>query len=259
MANGYGLCRVVGAWIDESRAVEGESVIKLRAVMFACSPRTKTRRVQLGTLMAVFLMQLTVCACVASKRSWPIDASLKQEPAVAKMPLHVGLYYERTAIVQGRIAITGEANYSGPMRKDDFVPPLDQASAQLVHDALAAMFSEVIELDHWPLEPDSQPSLAGAIRLDIREFFARWGEMSQYFTILYELELVDPNQGPVCSWSVQGAGATEPNWWGLSGSSRSFGAAAAAAMKDAIAKFMVGFRERPEVQDWLAGHGVTGE
>jgi hypothetical protein len=28
-------------------------------------------------------------------------------------------------------------------------------------------------------------------------------------------------------------------------------------MKDAMASFMVGFRERPEVQDWLAGHGVT--
>ena len=258
MANGYGLCRVVGAWIDESRAVEGESVIKLRAVMFACSPRTKTRRVQLGTLMAVFLMQLTVCACVASKRSWPIDASLKQEPAVAKMPLHVGLYYERTAIVQGRIAIIGEANYSGPMRKDDFVPPLDQASAQLVHDALAAMFSEVIELDHWPLEPDSQPPLAGAIRLDIREFFAKWGQSPQYFTITYDLELIDPNQGPVCSWTVQGTGAIEPGWY-ISAHSSYFGEGARAAMKDAMATFMVGFRERSEVQDWLAGHGVTGD
>ena len=207
--------------------------------------------------MAVFLVQSIVCGCAGIKRKWPIDASLKQEPLVAKTPLRVGLYYERTAIPQSTLAITG-ANPL-PMGKDDFVPPLDEGSVQLVHEALSGLFSEVIELDHWPLEPNARPPLAGAIRLDIREFFARWGEMSQYFTILYELELVDPNQGPVCSWSVQGAGATEPNWWGLSGSSRSFGAAAAAAMKDAIAKFMVGFRERPEVQDWLAGHGVTGE
>jgi hypothetical protein len=237
--------------------VEEEIVIKLRAVMFACSPRTKTRRVQLGTLMAVFLMQLTVCACARRSSNWPIDASLKQEPLVAKTPLRVGLYYERTAILQGTLAITGGNPL--PMRKDDFVPPLDEGSVQLVHDALSGLFSEVIELDHWPLEPDSQPSLAGAIRLDIREFFARWGEMSQYFTILYELELVDPNQGPVCSWIVQGTGATERSWWGLSGSRRSFGAAATAAMKDAIATFMIGFRERSEVQDWLAGHGVTGD
>ena len=232
-------------------------MIEPRAVLFACSPRAKTRRVHLVTLMAVFLVQLTLCACARRSSHWPIDASLKHEPAVAKMPLRVGLYYERTAMLQGTLAITG--GNPRPMRKDDFVPPLDQASAQLVQDALAAMFSEVIELDHWPLEPDSQPPLAGAIRLDIPEFFARWGEMSQYFTILYELELVDPNQGPVCSWIVQGTGATEPSWWGLSGGSRSFGAAATAAIKDAIAQFMVGFRERPEVQHWLAGHGVTGE
>lgn len=131
--------------------------------------------------------------------------------------------------------------------------PLDESSVRLMRETLFAMFSEVTELDQWPPAPDGQPLLAGAIKLNIREFSVIVAQ-PVVVAITYEVELFEPRQGRVYQWTLHGTRAMKHEIMAIQAS---VGKATVSEMKDAMASFMVGFREEAAVQEWLAAQCLT--
>jgi hypothetical protein len=187
-------------------------------------------------------MVLMAAGCV-----WSVpQPSLIREPHPEPVPLRIGVYHSPEF---------RSAKYRHHLTDTTWV--LGEPSVRLLGDALALMFSEVVEISRRPSEASPPPGLAGMIEPRIASVgfrYPRAGERAFPTHVTYAFTLYGPDGSPLASWSVTGS-AAEPvdNPLGaLANVKRNF----EQAMREAAWKLTREFREAPEVRRWLEAHGV---
>jgi hypothetical protein len=180
----------------------------------------------------------------------PIKASLEAPPNVAQVPVAVGVYYS---------AEFRAYEHLGARFGDRWAFPLGQGSVALFDRVFPVMFERTFPVQSLPPLNPGGPQLAAVIEPKIEEFdftlpMLKTGTFSAEIT--YRFTLYSPQGDPVASWTVKGVGA-KPGEIGFE-LARWPGEAADLAMQDAATKFISGFRDVPEVRQWLRRVGAPG-
>jgi len=130
---------------------------------------------------------------------------------------------------------------------------LGEPSVRLLHEALALVFSEVVESPRPASGPGLRSDLAGVIEPRIISAGFQWSR-SFPTHVTYGFTLYSPGGEPVASWAVTGSNS-EPIANPLAAVSALRGKFEQ-AMREAAWKLTSGFRDIPEVRRWLDEQGV---
>jgi hypothetical protein len=173
---------------------------------------------------------LSVVAVTASCVRTP-EPLLIREPRPEPVPLRIGVYFPPEL---------RSFTYRHQMSARVYV--LGEPSVRLLNEALALLFTEVVEVPGPGLGQGLRADLAGVI--EPRIISANWQFPSEGITaaqITYGFTLYSRRGETVASWDATGTGQG-------SGSFGNFGL----AMREAAWKLTSGFRDVPEVRRWLA-------
>ena len=172
--------------------------------------------------------------------------SLIREPRPPVIPLRIGVYHPPEL-----------CGFTYRHHLTDTTWVLGMPSVQLLNEALALLFAEVVEVARRPSQAAAIRDVAAVIepRIVSAGFrYPRADERTFPTHIIYVVTAYTPDGGHVVSWSVEGA-AAEPVDNPLEAVGilkRSF----EGAMREAAWKLTTGFREVPEVRQWLGTQGV---
>ncbi len=169
--------------------------------------------------------------------------------AVDRVPVTVGVFYS----TEFRTYEKTRSLATGP-----FTVPVGEPSVRLFEQLFHAMFENVVHVQGPPPLARAAPALAAVIEPKIEEFDVDWdmwrafqGEDAHWAEITYRITLYSPEGSSIASWTVKGRG--ERGEFPRKCCSRLvyLAEATAFAMQDAALKIMTGFRNVPEVQQWL--------
>lgn len=193
-----------------------------------------------------------MAAAISAGCVWSVpEPVLVREPRPEPIPLRIGVYYSPELR-----SFTYRHHFS------DTAWILGKPSVQLLHEALTLLFIEVVEIPRPGSGPGLRGDLAGVIEPRIASAEAVYwssehikaGISVQPVHITYGFVLYSPRGEPMASWDVTGRGE-EPQGnplAAISGLKRNF----EHAMRKAAWKLTSGFRDIPEVRQWLAGQAV---
>ena len=201
--------------------------------------------------MLVLLAAVISGGCVSYV---PLEPVLVREPRPEPVPLRIGVYYspEFRSFTYRDHSIT------------DTEWILGKPSVQLLHKALTLLFIEVVEVPWHELGPSLRSDLAGVIEprivsaeaVMLSEEIIKTGVIVAPSHITYGFTLYSPSGKPVVSWDVSGRGeepfSTINPFAIVSVVKRNF----EQAMREAAWNLTSGFREIPEVRQWLAKQAV---
>jgi hypothetical protein len=186
---------------------------------------------------------LLLAACV-----WTVaEPVLIREPRPEPVPLYIGVYFPpelRSFTFRHHITDTAYV--------------LGEPSAQLLNEALALLFTEVVEVPRPGSGPGPRGDLAGIIEPRIISAGFKWSlEKSGPFPtqITYGFTLYSRRGETVASWDVTGQHNEPASGNPLAAVGfvrRNF----ELSMREAAWKFTSGFRNVPEVRQWLEKQGV---
>ena len=180
------------------------------------------------------------------------DAGLDHEPLVEKLPLTVGIYYseEFTSNI-----VRAEAGFAGdpPAFWDTYVFDVGECSVLLFDQVVSSMFQEVMHIDSPPGSGTRGLPVAGVfipsfLSLDVTKGQPGF-KQSKTVDINYEITLVERDGRPIDSWQVSGTGVKAHGPTFDRGAHAS--EAARAAIRDALAEFLVRFDERDKTREHL--------
>jgi hypothetical protein len=188
----------------------------------------------LGVVLAVAVL---AAGCV-----WSVpQPTLVREPRPEPVPLRIGVYHSPE--LRG-------ATWRHHLTDTTWV--LGEPSVRLLNDALALMFTEVVEVSARPPAGSLPPGLAGVIEPRIASAGFRYptmGERAFPTHVTYVFTLYAPTGAPVASWSAAGTAAVPVgNPFGAVGTVKS---SFEQAMREAAWKLTREFREVPDVRRWL--------
>jgi hypothetical protein len=192
--------------------------------------------------VAVVVLAVLAAGCV-----WSVpEPTLIREPRPDAVPLRIGVYYPSEL-----------RGFTYRHHLTDTAWVLGTPSVQLLNDAFRLLFVDVVEVPRRPSNAAPATDVAAVIESRIVSAgfrYPRGGERAFPAHVIYGFTLYDPAGAAVASWSVEGA-AAEPvdnPFAAVAGVKRSF----EQAMREAAQKLTNGFRQAPEVRQWLAAHGV---
>jgi len=199
-------------------------------------------------LVVLLLLSALISAGCPLSTPQPV---LIREPRPEAVPLRIGVYYSPEFQ-----SFTYRHHFS------DTAWILGEPSVKLIREALALLFIEVVEVPRPSSGTGLRGDLAGVIEPRIASAEAvYWSEEHikaglnvQPVHVKYGFTLYSPRGESVASWDVTGRGE-EPNTNPLAGVStlqRNF----EHAMQKAAWKFTSGFRDIPEVREWIAKQAV---
>lgn len=180
------------------------------------------------------------------------EPALVREPRPEPVPLRIGVYNSPEL-----------QDFTYKHHLTDIGWVLGKPSVRLINDALALLFLEVVEVPGPGPGLKSRGDLAGTIapRIVSAEAVYLSGEVANVGTrvlpvqpvqVTYGFTLYAPSGKPVASWEVTGRGREPVDDGAISTLKRNF----ERAMTEAAGKLVNGFREIPEVRQWLAEQGV---
>ena len=176
---------------------------------------------------------------------------LVREPRPEPVPLRIGVYNSPEL-----------QDFTYKHHLTDIGWVLGKPSVRLLNEALALLFVEVVEVPRPGSVPNLRGDLAGTIapRIVSAEAVYVSGEVVSVGTrvllvqpvqVTYGFTVYSQSGKPVASWEVTGRGK-EPADNGVSTLKRNF----ELAMAEAARKLVNGFRDIPEVRQWLTEQGV---
>ncbi len=204
------------------------------------APRTFRPRQTLSALVLAVAAITSSCAPLLVP-----EPVLVREPRPEPVPLHIGVYFPPEL-----------RSFTYRHHIPDTTYVLGDPSVQLLNEALALLFTEVVEVPRPGSAPELRGDLAGIIEPRIISAGYQFGTQSSPYPtqITYGFTLYSPRGEPVAYWEVTGQG------------SESLGTPLATvgikkrnfehAMREAAWKFTSGLRDVPEVRQWLAEQGV---
>lgn len=203
----------------------------------------------LGKLIRPLGVSVVAALISGCSHAIPLKASVDRPPNINKLPLMIGVYYSPEFRTYQHARARGQVQ---------FVAPQGQASAALFDQVLPMIFESVVPVPSRPPLAEASPKVAAVIEPKIEEFDFDfpWTPFGSYTAqIVYRLTLHSPEGTPFASWTVKGSGERGS---GLAATHAPLiGEAVDLAMQDAAMKFMVGFRDIPEVRRWLRRVGVA--
>lgn len=178
----------------------------------------------------------------------PLNATVSQTQEVSEVPISVGVYYTP----QFR-----SYKHEGSRMGDKWIYNLGEASVNLFDKVFPTLFQEARHVRERPPISSSDDNLTAVIVPKIEAFdfslpFLKNGTYTAEIT--YRFTLYSVKGDPFASWTIKGEGE-QRGQFGFS-FSRWPGEAADHAMEDAARKFMLGFRDEPEVLNWLTQNGL---
>jgi hypothetical protein len=208
-------------------------------------------------MLAVLLLLLVGAISAGCVSSVP-EPVLIREPRPDPIPLRIGVYYspEFQSFTYGHDSF-------------DFAWILGKPSVQLLHEALALLFIEVVEVPRPGSEPGLRGDLAGvieprivsAVADHVYEEHIKAGVMVEPVRVTYGFVLYSPRRELVASWYVTGRGSEpfHPTCFLptclltiMSELKSTTKRNLEHAMREAAWEFTSGFRDIPEVRRWLA-------
>jgi hypothetical protein len=196
-----------------------------------------------GVVFSIFFATAILTGC-----AWSVpEPVLVREPRPERIPVRIGAYYS-----------AGFREFTYRHHLTDTTWILGRPSQKLFEEAFNFLFLEVVELAQPGTDP-THSDLAGIIEPQIVSAAYEWAQGRGYYPlhVTYGFTLYSPKGESLASWQVTGSGGTEP----LRGSpldiiryvKRSF----EHAMREAAWKFTSGFREVPQLQEWLIDRAVV--
>jgi hypothetical protein len=172
--------------------------------------------------------------------------SLIGEPRPAVVPLSIGVYHPPELV-----------SFAYRHHHTDTTWVLGTPSVKLLNEALALLFAQVVEVPRPPSPVSPVLGVAAVIEPRIMSAgfrYPRAGERAFFAHVIYVFTVYAPHGAQLVSWSLEGA-ALEPMGSPLAAVDvvkRSF----EGAMREAAWQLTAGFRDIPEVRQWLAAQGV---
>ena len=178
---------------------------------------------------------LLLSGCSRTLEIEAIRGGFPQAVLVERLPLLVGVYYA--------------AEFRAQRSRGHLDFPVGEASIALFDRVLAAMFEGVVQLGEPPLVPPREPGLAAVIAPRIQKVTAKFGEQ---VTVTYGIEVWSPRGSVLAVWAVSGVGG---KIYGVASDGK-MRDGVASALRNAVGRFAVGFRDQPRVAEWLASRGL---
>lgn len=194
--------------------------------------------------LRIYVFVLLVLFAAACTIKYPIELNpdLRNPPTFDKLPLTIGVYYS-----------TEFKNYEFRQKKVHpklWVIPAGKGSVALFDKVLPIMFGNVVQLKTWPVPRQENPELSGVLIPSIQTLELDGAEGFLRAVIIYQFTLYSSDGQSIASWTVKGIGMRKLGFEFTSAETR-IGQATDFAMQDAAVKFIIKFREIPEVQKWL--------
>ena len=176
----------------------------------------------------------------------PLKATVENPPSIAQVPLVVGVHYS----LEFR-------TYEHERSKVVF--PLGQSSVILFDQVLPIIFAQVVRVPSPAPLSDGGPRVAAVIEPKIEDADFTSPRMIVSLAdvtaeVIYRFTVYSPQGSRLASWKVKGIGKPSPGWFVWK--TEPFSKAMDLAMVDAARKLMTGFRDVPEVQQWLREVGI---
>jgi hypothetical protein len=201
-----------------------------------------------GRTLSVFVLGLAIFAA-CTRMPEPV---LVREPRPKPVPLRIGVHNSPEL-----------QDFTYKHHLTDIGWVLGKPSVRLLNEALALLFAEVVEVPRPGSGSSLRGDLAGTIapRIVSAEAVYLSGEVVNVGTrvlpvqpvqVTYGFTLYSPSGKSVASWEVTGRGKEPVDNGGISTLKRNF----ERAMAEAARKLVNGFRDIPEVRQWLAEQGV---
>jgi len=201
-----------------------------------------------GRTLSVFVLAAAILAA-CTRTPEPV---LVREPRPEPVPLRIGIYNSPEL-----------QDFTYKHHLTDIGWVLGKPSVRLLNEAFTLLFVEVVEVAKPGSGPNLRGDLAGTIapRIVSAEAVYRLGEVVAVGTRVLPVQPVQVTYGftvysqsgkPVASWEVTGRGTEPVDNGGIATLKRNF----EGAMAEAARKLVNGFRDIPEIREWLAEQGV---
>ncbi len=130
------------------------------------------------------------------------------------------------------------------------VYPIGHASIALFDRVLPTMFASITRVESLPPFAQNNPKVVAVIEPMIDRFEKIRFNITE---ISYRFNVYSSDGKLITTWTLEGAGRTEPKIFGSTWQDQS----ANLALQDAALKFMTGFRDFPGIRRWLIGMGIA--
>jgi len=201
------------------------------------------KTVDVALVGLVLVVALTAAGCV-----WSVpEPVVIRDPRPQPVPLRIGVYHPPEL-----------RDFTYRHHITDTAWVLGKPSVRLLNEALALVFSEVVEVPRRPSDAGPSPDVAAVLESRITSAgfrYPRIGVERAFPThVTYGFTLYSPTGARLASWTVNGTGA-EPidNPLGAVGTVK---ASFERAMREAAWKLTTEFRDVPEIRRWLDAQGL---
>lgn len=200
--------------------------------------------------LAVALVALAACARVPV-RPEPV---LVREPRVEAIPVRIGVRFSDE--FRGFLYERQEGPRGEPARGLGVPLVIGEPSVQLLHEALALLFSDVVEVSSL-VGAGRAADLTGVIEPSL--LAVSYTLLRTRVEITYGFSLYSRDGERIAAWSVTGLGIAPrlDDFAMFAIVNDRVRDCLGLAMRDAAWKFTSGFREQPAVRLWLARQGLS--
>ena len=192
------------------------------------------------------LISLVTASFILASCTFAVDLKpVSERPKdVSPLPLTVGVYYSSGF---------RNAKFARSHGSDLYNVPLGKVDPTFFDGVFPMIFEKVVPVQSPPpLSEDSPPVIAVIEpRVDAFDVDIPWIPFATLTAdIYYRFTLYSKDGTPFASWKVKGHGETNQKLSDLTFSTV-IGRAVEACMQDAATKFVTGFRDVPEIRQWL--------
>jgi hypothetical protein len=188
-------------------------------------------------LTVVFIAAACGTARVSVPQQFPI-------PLVERLPVPMGVYLSDELL--------GWAHTEKLESGREWRIELGSAQTALFSNLLTGMFDHMAVVGSAPGGSGVAATLVP--RIEELQFSTPEQTRSEYYEvwIRYQFQLLDSDGTVIAEWPLTAYGQSNARNFGMQGQEPALQAAALAACRDAMAFFVVQFRQVPEVRSWLA-------
>jgi hypothetical protein len=190
----------------------------------------KSQLIRLVILFLVFVPLISGCGGGYAVLKAPIH----RPPLVEPLPLTVGVYFSPK--FKSGVPATGLR----PGIREVQVGP---AQTAVFKHVFSGLFESVVALDQLPIGSQFPAEVDAIIVPSL--------EANNFIALEYSFEMTSSDGSTIAQWSVTGV---SEEWPGRTGNE-----AIQLAMRSAAAKFTVGFRKHPDIQNWLRRMGIADD
>jgi len=189
------------------------------------------------------------------------DPRPSDTPAVEALPIVMGVHYS----TQFRNYVSSPICPPPTYRvAQTFNYEIGRNSVAIFDYALKAMFERVVSIDTWPVQLSDSPKVHAIIRPEILSADLPRGQLcttARNAIIKFKANLHSPSGSKISEWEFSGEGIWDPETvmrlLTLKSPLSFAGDATRDALRDAVAKFVLGFRDAPQVRHWIESHKLN--